>query len=79
MEDMPKHPRLMKRGNTYWHRAAIPADIKATYPKTEQTFSLQTKDLREALIRVRKAAAEVDEHFAAHRRLLAARTTPAGG
>ena len=40
---MPKHPRLMKRGNTFWHRAAIPADIKATYPKTEETFSLGPK------------------------------------
>lgn len=64
---MPKHPRLTKRGATYWHRAAVPTDIKATYPKTEETFSLKTKEPREALIRVRKAAAEVDARFEAHR------------
>lgn len=68
MKDMPKHPRLMKRGNTYWHRASIPADIRSTYPKTEETFSLGTKEPQEALIRVRRAATEVDQRFAVHRR-----------
>lgn len=68
MKDMPKHPRLMKRGNTYWHRASIPADIRSTYPKTEETFSLGTKEPQEALVRVRRAAAEVDQRFAVHRR-----------
>lgn len=73
---MPKHPRLIKRGNVYWHRAAIPVDIKATYPKTEETFSLGTKEPHAALIAVRRAAAEVDERFAAHRRQLAASAQP---
>lgn len=73
---MPKHPRLIRRGTTYWHRAAIPVDIKATYPKTEETFSLRTKDAKAALILVRKAAAEVDERFAAHRRQQDGRATP---
>lgn len=76
MKDMPRHPRLMMRGNTYWHRAAIPSDIKETYPKTEETFSLRTKNAYEALIAVRKAAAEVDEKFAAHRRQMAVLSTP---
>jgi integrase len=76
MEDMPKHPRLAKRGSTFWHRAAIPADIKNTYPKSEETFSLKTKDPREALVLVRKAAAEVDERFATHRRRLATQSSP---
>ncbi len=67
---MPKHPRLMKRGSTFWHRAAVPADIRGSYPKTEETFSLKTKDPRAALVLVRKAAAEVDERFASHRRQL---------
>ncbi len=74
---MPKHPRLMKRGNTYWHRAAIPADIKATYPKSEETFSLGTKDPMQALVAVRKAAAEVDVRFDTHRRQQAAINAPA--
>lgn len=73
---MPNHPRLVRRGSTYWHRAAVPVDIKSTYPKTEETFSLRTKDPREALILVRKAAAEVDERFAAHRRKIAGLQAP---
>ncbi|WP_378945348.1 DUF6538 domain-containing protein [Mesorhizobium sp. ANAO-SY3R2] len=67
---MPKHPRLTRRGTTFWHRAAIPVDIRSTYPKSEGTFSLRTKDPRDALIRIRKAAAEVDARFEAHRKLL---------
>lgn len=74
---MPKHPRLMKRGNTYWHRASIPADIRSTYPKTEETFSLRTKEPKEALVLVRRAAAEVDQRFAVHRRQRALLGTPA--
>lgn len=46
---MPGHPRLYRRGAVYWHRAAVPVDIKDTYPKAEDTFSLRTKDHREAL------------------------------
>lgn len=68
---MPSHPLLIRRGSTFWHRAAVPVDIKATYPKVEETFSLRTKDPKEAMVLVRKAAAEVDERFAAHRRRIA--------
>jgi len=41
---MTGHPRLYRRDATYYHRAAIPVDIKSTYPKTEEAFSLATKD-----------------------------------
>ena len=71
MEAMPKHPRLFRRGATYYHRAVVPQDLKATYPKTEETFSLKTIDYKEALRRVRIAAVEVDRRFEAHRRMLA--------
>lgn len=73
---MPLPPRLMRRGNVYWHRCSIPRDIRDTYPKTEETFSLDTRDYQEALRRVRKAAAEVDERFERHRRQLAERASP---
>lgn len=53
MEKMPGHPRLHRRGSTYYHRAAIPVDIADSYPKTEETFSLKVKDYREALKLVR--------------------------
>ncbi|MDH4439167.1 MAG: tyrosine-type recombinase/integrase [Rhizobium sp.] len=67
MNDMPKHTRLMKRGNVFYHRASIPEDIRATYGKTEETFSLKTRDPREALRLVRIGAARVDALFQAHR------------
>lgn len=73
---MPKHPKLRRRGATYYHRAAIPADITDSYSKTEETFSLGTKDYQEAVRRVRVAAAEVDRKFEAHRRMLAQKAKP---
>lgn len=74
---MPAHPRLYRRGATYYHRAAVPVDIKGTYPKTEETFSLGTKDYQEALKRVRIEAVRVDGLFEEHRRLLAHQEQPA--
>lgn len=70
------HPRLYRRGGRYYHRAAIPQDIRNTYPKVEETFSLKTSDYQEALRRVRKAASEVDERFDQHRRVVAAKAKP---
>ena len=73
---MSGHPRLYRRNATYYHRAAIPVDIKDTYPKTEETFSLKTKDYREALKRVRIKAVEVDQRFEDHRQRLADENAP---
>ncbi|RQW70101.1 site-specific integrase [Halomonas sp. YLB-10] len=70
------HPRLYRRGARYYHRAAIPQDIQASYPKAEETFSLKTSDYQEALRRVREAAAEVDRKFDHHRRWVAAQAQP---
>lgn len=74
--DATAHPRLYRRGARYYHRAAIPQDIRASYPKTEETFSLGTSDYPEALRRVRKAAHEVDQRFEQHRQQLAAQANP---
>lgn len=73
---MPGHPRLYRRGAVYWHRAAVPVDIKDTYPKAEETFSLRTKDHREALKLVRIEAARVDRLFDDHRRRVALQAQP---
>ncbi len=73
---MSGHPRLYRRNATYYHRAAIPVDIKDTYPKTEETFSLKTTDYREALRLVRIKAVEVDQRFEAHRQKLSVETAP---
>ncbi|EPY01623.1 site-specific integrase [Magnetospirillum fulvum] len=76
MEKMPGHPRLYRRGAVYWHRAAVPVDIADTYPKTEETFSLRTKDHRDALKLVRIEAARVDRLFDDHRRRMALQAQP---
>lgn len=70
------HPRLYRRGARYYHRAAIPQDIQSTYPKAEETFSLNTSNYQEALRLVRKAAVEVDRKFDKHRRWLSAQAKP---
>ncbi len=64
---MSGHTRLYRRGATYYHRAIVPADIKDTYPKTEEIRSLGTKDYREALRLVKIEAVKVDNRFDAHR------------
>lgn len=76
MDEVPKHPRLTRRGQVYWFRATIPADIRDTYPKAEEAFSLKTRDRHEALVTVRRASVEVDERFDAHRRKLALAQQP---
>ena len=67
MTDTPNHPRLVFRGTKYHHRAAIPADIKDSYLKTEELKSLRTGDYAEAIKRVRIEAARVDRLFDEHR------------
>lgn len=68
LEKMPGHPRLYRRGSTYYHRAAVPKDIADSYGKVEETFSLRTKNRAEALVRVRIEAARIDRLFEEHRR-----------
>ncbi len=70
LEKMPGHPRLYRRGSTYYHRAAVPKDIADSYGKVEETFSLRTKNRAEALVRVRIEAARIDRLFEGHRRAL---------
>lgn len=68
---VPGHIRLAHRGAVYYHRATTPTDIRDSYPKTAEVFSLRTKDYAEALRLVRLAAVEVDGRFQAHRRKIA--------
>lgn len=67
----------MRRGATYYHRAAVPKDIVDTYGKTEEVTSLRTKDRAEAARRSRIKDVQVDEMFEAHRRSLIADSAPA--
>jgi integrase len=69
MEELSKHPRLARRGQVYWFRAKVPADLRLHYaPKQEITFSLRTRDLKDALEKVRVEAVKLDQEFAAARR-----------
>ncbi len=62
-----RHTRLLRRRAVYYHRTAVPVDIRASYPKSEETFSLKTKNYQEALRLVRLAAVKVDHRLDAHR------------
>jgi hypothetical protein len=73
LKKMPGHTRLYRRGATYYHRAAVPQDIRDTYGKREETFSLGTTDHAEACRLVREAAVNVDRKLEARRASLRAR------
>jgi integrase len=65
MEDMASHPHLLVRGTTYHYRRKVPVDLLAHYaPAREITFSLRTKDRREAVQKARREAVRLDEEFA---------------
>ena len=53
------YPRLYRRNATYYHRATVLKDILDTYGKSEEAFSLGTKDCLEAIRNVRVEATEL--------------------
>jgi hypothetical protein len=57
MEAVPGHTNLVRRGAVYYHRCKVPTDIVATYGRREVTYSLKTRDLSEAVRRVKVASA----------------------
>lgn len=68
MEDMPKHPRLARRGTTFCLRAKVPVDLQDQYgTQREIMFSLKTKAPKEALAKVRVESVKVDQEFDAIR------------
>lgn len=72
MEDVSKHPRLTVRGNRYWFRAKIPADLQGHFKERERTFSLGTSDYREAVEKVRVESVKFDQEMLEARRKAAA-------
>lgn len=73
---MAKQTYLHQRGTKWYFRCAIPTDIKDTYPKTIEKWSLGTSDHSEALKLVRTASAEAERRFEEHRRMLKAQAQP---
>lgn len=63
MDVVVKHPWLMRRGETYYVRAAVPKDIVSAFGKTEVKRSLRTKDPKEARKRIAQEAAAISEEF----------------
>lgn len=82
MEAVPGHTNLARRGAVYYHRCKVPTDIVETYGRREVTYSLKTRDLTEAVRRVKVAAVETMKAFDDHRRTIreaAAREATAEG
>lgn len=69
---MPGHTNLVRRGAVYYHRCKVPTDIVETYGRREVTYSLKTRDLTEAVRRVKVASVETMKAFDDHRRKVAA-------
>src|ERR1700730_13492960 len=63
VEDVPRHPRLQKRGSRYFLRVKVPTHLRSAMGKREIRKALGTSDPREALKRVRKASMEADAVF----------------
>lgn len=74
---MAKQTYLHQRGTKWYFRCAIPTDIKDTYPKSVEKWSLGTSDYSEALKLVRAASAEAEKRFEDHRRMLKVQAQPA--
>ena len=73
---MAKNPWLTQRNNTFYLRAPVPKDIQDSFGKREVTYSLGTKDRREANRKIIKEAKKVSDLFEAHRNHVAQSTRP---
>ncbi len=71
MEEVPKHPRLTRRGSVFYIRVKVPEALRSMIGKREILKSLNTRNPREALERVRAESALVDVQFKEARRLAA--------
>ena len=60
MTNMPLQTRLFKRNSTYYFRARIPRDLRPYLGKTEEKFSLRTRDPVEARQLARQASVDFD-------------------
>lgn len=68
MEEMAKHPWLMKRGDRYYLRARVPADLAERYEGREIKRALRTSDRREADRLIRIESAKLEREFEEKRR-----------
>lgn len=57
-------PQPIRRGSVYWFRKGVPEDLRPILKKTEEKFSLGTRDAAEARVKFAKALAEIEERWA---------------
>ncbi|URK88587.1 hypothetical protein LP421_16130 [Rhizobium sp. RCAM05350] len=62
----------IKRGGIYWLRKKVPTDLRPFEGKTEEKFSLKTRDPGEARVLFAKAHAAIEERWARLRKGLKA-------
>ncbi|TSD88917.1 tyrosine-type recombinase/integrase [Mycobacterium sp. KBS0706] len=84
MNDVARHTRLKRRGSTYWFKAKVPKDLQGRgrfvtgkgTPKTDEAFSLRTRDPDAARRAVVEASLRFDQECDQLRRELAAHAGP---
>ena len=62
-KDMKSQTNLVRRGQIYYFRRRVPPGLVAHYGKQEVTYSLRTKDPKEAREKVRLEALKWDQEF----------------
>lgn len=65
---------VVKRGSVYYYRARYPSDLVAHYGKVEFSFSLHTKDIREANSKANVEQLRYDQEFSHTRTMLSSRS-----
>jgi integrase len=60
---------ITKRGGRYYYRRRVPSDLIEKYGRKEHTQALGTSDKREAEVRARRAAVQLDAIFESLRRV----------
>lgn len=75
-DEMYRHPRLHRRGDTYYFRAKVPVDLIACYSGAEIKFSLRTRDRQVAWQRVQIESLRLDREFDERRKSAVQHTEP---
>lgn len=60
---MKSQTHLTLRGTTYWFRCRVPADLVAEYGKKEISFSLKTKDKKDAVAKAKVESLKLTQEF----------------
>lgn len=70
---MARYPNLWKRGNRYYLRMRVPADLASVEKREHIAISLRTSDFQEAVSKYREAQWRLEQDFAVARELLVER------